>query len=47
MVDPEVGPVEDKIRRAMEICRQRVADLPKGKKGAAYRQCIREALGGL
>jgi len=47
MVDAEVGVVEDRIRQAMEICRQQVAHLPRGKKGAAYRQCIKEVLSGL
>jgi len=36
--------MQDIFRQAAMLCRQRVAHLPKGQKGAAYRACIKETV---
>jgi len=42
----EIEEVDAKLREVAEICRQRVAHLPRGQKGRIYRECIKEGLGG-
>jgi len=39
--------VDAEIRAIAEECKRRVAHLPRGQKGAAYRACIKELLGKL
>jgi len=41
---PEWGEVDAKLREAAEKCKAKVAHLPRGQKGAAYRQCVKEFL---
>jgi len=36
--------MQDIMREAAKICRAQVAHLPKGQKGAAYRQCIKSTV---
>jgi len=36
---------EEEVAAAIEYCAKKVAGLPKGQKGRAYRECIRQTLG--
>jgi len=47
---PEEEPLEDwwveeDMVDVIEYCIRKVAGLPKGQKGRAYRECIKQALG--
>jgi hypothetical protein len=39
-----VNPSRARFAAAARYCKSKVAHLPKGQKGPAYRQCIREYL---
>jgi len=39
--------VDAKLLEAAAVCKKKVANLPRGQKGKAYRQCIKEILGRL
>jgi len=49
---PKEGPpeedwwLEEDLAPIVEACIEKVAHLPKGQKGKAYRDCIKAALGG-
>jgi len=47
MDTPEWEEVDVVLREVAEKCKALVAHLPRGQKGAAYRECVRRALEGL